>query len=126
MNGFKIMLGAIGVQIAVMGVITLLRGLHVFSGSQMGASNAIVAGLVMIVVGAALALWPARTGLLHDLAGAVSILFFVFGLIWCLQGVNVLPGSFMSGDITWTFIGGAWIAIAIGLFVFGLRKRRSA
>ncbi|MET0181444.1 MAG: hypothetical protein ABW199_01015 [Caulobacterales bacterium] len=125
MNGFKIMLGAIGVQVAVMGLIALLQGLHVFSGSQLGGANALITGAVMIAIGAGLASWPILTGLSRDLAGAVSIFFLVFGCVWGLQGINVLPGSFMSGDITWTYIGVVWIAIAIGLFAFAIRKPRS-
>jgi hypothetical protein len=27
------------------------------------------------------------------------------GLIWILQGVNILPGSFMTGDIRWAWRG---------------------
>ena len=36
----------------------------------------------------------------------------VFGSIWFLQGINVLPGSFMTGQIQWAIYGG--IALAAG------------
>lgn len=52
----------------------------------------------------------------------VAILLIVFGAIWILQGVNVLPGSFMTGQIRWAYRGG--IAVAAGLAILvALRKR---
>ena len=37
------------------------------------------------------------------------------GTVWFLQGINILPGSFMTGKIQWAINGG--IAVAIGLAV---------
>jgi hypothetical protein len=42
-------------------------------------------------------------------------LLMLFGTTWFLQGINVLPGSFMTGDIHWAFYGG--IAIIAGVAV---------
>ncbi len=127
MNGFKIMLGALGVQLIVFGAITLAQGLNIIGSTPMsGAQQAIYVGAALALIGAALAAWPARTGLLRDLAGAVSVFFALFGCVWILQGVDILPGSFMSGAIVWTYIGAAWVAIAIALFVFATRKSKSA
>ncbi len=127
MNGFKIMLGAIGVQIVVMGLIQVLQGLHIFGAAQIGSQNALMIGGVMILIGAALASWPYLTGLRRDLAGACSVFFFLFGCIWALQGINQFPGqSFMNGDIRWTYIGVAWIAIAVGLFLYGRGGAKTA
>jgi hypothetical protein len=127
MNGFKIILGVIGVMCATFGAISAGQGLGLFRGTPMtGSPQAIYAGLAMLVIGAALALWPARTGLARDLAGAVSVPFALFGSVWALQGVGVLPGSFMSNDITWTFIGGVWIVIAVALFIWATRRRSAA
>ena len=39
----------------------------------------------------------------------------LFGAIWFLQGINVLPGSFMTGDIRWAFYGG--VAMSVGAFL---------
>ena len=41
--------------------------------------------------------------------GALVILM---GAIWFLQGINVLPGSFMTGQTRWAINGG--IAILVG------------
>ena len=37
----------------------------------------------------------------------------LIGIIWILQGVNILPGSFMTGHIIWAIYGallGRWWA----------------
>ncbi len=52
--------------------------------------------------------------------GAILILF---GGIWFLQGINVLPGSFMTGQIKWAVYGG--IAMAAGLALLLTAKRSS-
>ncbi len=45
------------------------------------------------------------------------------GLIWVLQGLNILPGSFMTGQIQWAYRGG--IAAAAGLLIlfFGWTRK---
>jgi hypothetical protein len=52
----------------------------------------------------------------------VSILIFLTGLIWFLQGINVLLGSPMSGTMTWTINGAIAMVIGGGLFWFARRK----
>lgn len=52
------------------------------------------------------------------LAGGVSALM---GGVWLLQGVGVLPGSFMTGQAFWAVVG-AVLLVAGGVLVFtGLR-----
>jgi len=46
-------------------------------------------------------------------------LFIVAGAVWVLQGVNILPGSFMTGDPQWTINGAITIVIGLGLILFG-------
>jgi hypothetical protein len=41
--------------------------------------------------------------------------------VWFLQGINVLPGSFMTGQTKWAVYGA--ITLAIGLAVFWLSRR---
>jgi hypothetical protein len=52
----------------------------------------------------------------------VGILLVVLGCIWFLQGVNVLPGSFMTGQIQWAVYGGIAVVVGIGL-LFAARRR---
>ncbi len=57
-------------------------------------------------------------------AKIVACLLIVMGVIWILQGVNILPGSFMTGDIRWAWRGACAAAAGILLLVFVIRKRR--
>lgn len=49
-------------------------------------------------------------------------LLIVLGGIWILQGINVLPGSFMTGQIRWAIYGG--IAAIVGIAVIVLANKR--
>ena len=53
----------------------------------------------------------------------LGALLTLMGLVWILQGVNILPGSFMSGHIQYTFLGIIVGAIGIGLIYLGNRRR---
>lgn len=52
----------------------------------------------------------------------VAVLLFVSGGVWFLQGINILPGSFMTGDPQWAINGGVMMIAAAGLFWFANRK----
>jgi hypothetical protein len=60
------------------------------------------------------------TGTLN-IAGA---LFVLLGVIWFLQGINVLPGSFMTGQIQWAVYGGIAVAAGISLLLAANRRRK--
>ena len=51
-----------------------------------------------------------------------AVLVFLSGLVWFLQGINVLLGSPMSGTMTWTINGAIAMVIGGGLFWFARRK----
>ena len=53
----------------------------------------------------------------------VGVVLVLFGAIWFLQGINVLPGSFMTGQIRWAFYGGIAIAVGIALLFVANRRR---
>ncbi len=53
----------------------------------------------------------------------VGLLLVLFGGIWVLQGINVLPGSFMTGQIRWAVYGGIAIAAGIVLLLRANRRR---
>lgn len=46
------------------------------------------------------------------------------GLIWILQGVGVLPGSFMTGQVVWAAIGGFALIVGLVLLAMGRREQR--
>jgi hypothetical protein len=52
----------------------------------------------------------------------VGILLILAGGTFFLQGINVLPGSFMTGDPQWAINGGIMIVIAIGLMIWAWRR----
>lgn len=35
----------------------------------------------------------------------IGIALDLVGVVWILQGIGLLPGSFMSGDIFWAWVG---------------------
>ena len=59
---------------------------------------------------------------------SLGVILIVLGAIWFLQGINVLPGSFMTGQIRWAIIGaivfGAGIALLLAVNRRGLAGRR--
>jgi len=54
----------------------------------------------------------------------ISILLFLPGVVFFLQGVNILPGSVMTGDPKWAIIGGVMLLLGAGLFWFANRKKQ--
>jgi hypothetical protein len=55
--------------------------------------------------------------------GGIAVLV---GGIWILQGFNILPGSFMSGQMKWAangeIAGAMGIALIVGSFFFAKRS----
>jgi hypothetical protein len=51
-----------------------------------------------------------------------GILIFLAGGVWFLQGINILPGSFMTGNPQWVVNGAIAMAVGAVLFYFGNRK----
>jgi len=52
-----------------------------------------------------------------------SVLLFLTGLVFFLQGINILPGSSMTGDPQWAINGGVIMLGAIGLFIWMVRRK---
>ncbi len=55
----------------------------------------------------------------------VGILLAAIGLLWTLQGANVVKGSFMTGSPTWLVIGIICL-LAGGALVFFSNRRTGA
>jgi hypothetical protein len=53
----------------------------------------------------------------------VGAMLVLLGAIWFLQGINVLPGSFMTGQTRWAIYGGIAIAVGIVLILASDRRR---
>lgn len=52
-----------------------------------------------------------------------AVLLIATGIIWILQGINILPGSYMTGDPQWAVNGAVTATIGAGLFWFVSRKK---
>jgi hypothetical protein len=53
----------------------------------------------------------------------VGVLFILMGGVWFLQGINLLPGSFMTGQTQWAIYGAVAILVGVLLLVFANRRR---
>lgn len=51
----------------------------------------------------------------------IGILLLLAGAVWILQGLNLLPGSFMTGDLRWAAIGAVTLIGGIVLLSFAKR-----
>lgn len=50
-------------------------------------------------------------------------LFLLVGGVWFLQGINVLPGSFMTGQTKWAVYGAIAMVAGAGLLYSANRRR---
>ena len=55
----------------------------------------------------------------------ISVLLLLTGAVWILQGVNILPGSFMTGQIRWAYAGIVTALIGGGLLWVALRSDKA-
>jgi uncharacterized membrane protein HdeD (DUF308 family) len=53
----------------------------------------------------------------------LGVLCLLVGCIWILQGINILPGSFMTGQTKWALYGCLLVVVAIGVFIWANRRR---
>jgi type IV secretory pathway VirB6-like protein len=54
----------------------------------------------------------------------IGVLLMIVGVVWFLQGINVLPGSFMTGQAKWAINGGIAFVVGLVLLVMSRRMRR--
>lgn len=54
----------------------------------------------------------------------LGVLALLMGGTWILQGINVLPGSFMTGQTKWAVYGGILLVVGIGMLVVARRLAR--
>ena len=63
------------------------------------------------------------TMILRVLATVASGPMLLVGIVWILHGLNLLPGSFMTGDIKWAVFG-VLLSFAGVTLVWWLNRRR--
>jgi hypothetical protein len=59
----------------------------------------------------------------HGSFFAVAVVLELVGWVFILQGIGVLPGSFMTGQPVWTVIGAVLVTVASALLVVVVRSR---
>ena len=57
------------------------------------------------------------------LATLLGALLVFVGVVWFFQGINIIPGSFMTGQIEWAVAG--IFSIVVGGVVIWRSRRRS-
>jgi len=53
-----------------------------------------------------------------------AFLLMLNGAVWFLQGINLLPGSFMTGQIEWAVYGSLAFFIGLGLALLAIRRKK--
>lgn len=61
--------------------------------------------------------------IMRTILNILGILLILSGGIFFLQGINVLPGSFMTGDPQWAINGGVMILVALALLFWANRRK---
>jgi uncharacterized membrane protein HdeD (DUF308 family) len=52
----------------------------------------------------------------------LGVLLILVGMVWFLQGINLLPGSFMTGQTQWAVYG--FLAMVSGIILLAREFRR--
>ena len=60
---------------------------------------------------------------MKTLLNILGIILILAGSVFFLQGINVLPGSFMTGDPQWAVNGAVMILIGLGLLFWASRHK---
>jgi hypothetical protein len=55
----------------------------------------------------------------------VGVILILVGCVWFLQGINILPGSFMTGQIEWAVYGTVAAVLGIAAVAWSSRGTRS-
>lgn len=66
--------------------------------------------------------WKGSRSMMRFILPGIGILLLLAGAVWLLQGLNVLPGSFMTGQAFWAFMGAVCLVAGSVLLYFGLRR----
>jgi len=52
-----------------------------------------------------------------------GVMLILAGGVFFLQGISILPGSFMKGDPQWAVNGGIFIVAGLGLILWASRRK---
>ena len=60
---------------------------------------------------------------MRNVLGVLGVVMVCFGVLFTLQGVGKVQGSFMSNTTTWTVLGPIIALTGLGLAIAGWRRR---
>lgn len=63
-----------------------------------------------------------RSAAARTTARIVGVIAIVVGAVWVGQGLGYLPGSFMTGNRTWFWVGLACVLVGLALLVTSRRR----
>jgi hypothetical protein len=49
----------------------------------------------------------------------IAVILVTLGVIWMLQGLNILPGGFMTGQLKWAAYGALSVVVGAALLLWG-------
>lgn len=52
----------------------------------------------------------------------VGVIILAIGAVFAGQGANIIPGSSMTGDPTWLYVGIAMVLVGVIIIVVGVRR----
>ena len=55
--------------------------------------------------------------------GVVAVLVLLIGAVFAAQGLGYIPGSFMTGDMHWFWIGGAMVVAGLAILAATFVRR---
>jgi uncharacterized membrane protein len=54
----------------------------------------------------------------------IGVILILVGFVWFLQGINILLGSFMSGDSLYSLMG--ILLVVVGMIILAFTNRQSS
>lgn len=110
-----IAVSVVGVLMVLVGFGWFLQGINVLPGSFMtGEIQWAFYGGILVVAGLALL---GRFGTRKIILNSVAVILLLMGTVWFLQGIGVLPGSFMTGQPKWAVYGGIADCVGVALLI---------
>jgi len=67
-----------------------------------------------------------EAGTMRYLWIVIGVLAVLAGVVWTLQGLNIIRGTDMSDDSTWAIVGPIVAVVGMLVFLFGVRRRDKA
>jgi hypothetical protein len=61
---------------------------------------------------------------MKNFLNVIAVLLILTGGVWFLQGINILPGSFMTGQVQWAIYGSIAVLVGTGLLAWNRRREK--